>query len=316
MALRKLYPEIEPYSSGYLQVSPIHTLYWEQSGNPDGVPVIFLHGGPGSGAAPRHRRYFDPEYYRIIIFDQRGCGRSEPLGELNENTPELLVQDIETLRNHLKIQKWHIFGGSWGSTLSLLYAIAHPDHCISLILRGIFLLEQDELDWFAGGIRTIFPESWERFIGFLPDAEQSDPIVSYYKKLTDPDPNVHMPAARIWSRYEEDCAMMFPDPVHPYDPASDKNNLCMAKMEAHFFLNYKFDKTNSILNHIDKIRHIPATIVQGRYDMLCPIKTAHKLHKAWPEADYIIVADGGHSGSDPSIRSRLLEATDNARSIH
>ncbi|HCK33117.1 MAG TPA: prolyl aminopeptidase [Rhodospirillaceae bacterium] len=316
MALRKFYPEIEPYSSGHLKVDDIHTLYWEQSGNPDGVPIVFLHGGPGGGISPSHRRFFDPDHYRIVLFDQRGSGKSEPAGEIKNNTPDLLVEDIETLRHHLKIDKWHIFGGSWGSTLALLYAIKHADRCISMILRGIFLMEEKELDWFAHGIKTIFPEEWERFAGFLNPNERKDIVSSYYKRLIDEDPHVHMPAARVWSQYESACAMMFPEAIKPYDPAKDLHHLCISRIEAHYFLHHKIAPEDSLLNHIDKIKHIPATIIQGRYDMICPIETAHRLHKAWPEADYIIVPDGGHSAADPSIRDRLLAATDNHRSIN
>lgn len=316
MALRKLYPEIDPYSSGYLKVSELHTLYWEQCGNPDGVPILFLHGGPGAGSSVRSRRYFDPDFYRIIIFDQRGCGRSEPVGELKENSPEALVEDIEKLRKHFKLEKWHIFGGSWGSTLALLYATEYPDHCISLILRGIALLQQEEIDWFANGIQTIFPEAWEKFIGFLPSEERDNPIQAYYTRLTDEDPHIHMPAARVWSRYEEDCAMMFPESVGSYDPERDKINLNIARIEAHYFLHHQISEENCLLKRVERINHIPATIIQGRYDIICPIKTAHKLHKAWPEADFVIVPDGAHSSADPSVRSRLLEATDNARSIN
>ena len=211
MALKKYYPEIEPYSSGYLKVSELHTLYWEQSGNPDGLPIVFIHGGPGGGTSPKHRRFFDPEHYRIILFDQRGCGKSEPLGCVEENSPALLVEDLETLRQHLSINKWHVFGGSWGSTLALLYAIAHPDHCLSLILRGIFLMQQDDIKWLYNEAKGIFPEAYERFVNFLTKEEQKDIVGSYYKRLMNPDPHIHMPAARVWSTYEESCLHMFPE---------------------------------------------------------------------------------------------------------
>ncbi len=316
MALRKLYPPIDPFASGYLQVDNGHTLYWEQCGNPDGVPIVFLHGGPGGRSTPSHRRFFDPDFYRIILLDQRGCGKSEPFASIKGNTPDALVSDLEALRNHLKIDKWHVFGGSWGSTLALLYAVTHPERCISMIIRGVFLMEQKEIDWFIHGIKTVFPEAHGRFQGFLPDDEQDDILNAYYQRLTHPDPNIHMPAARIWSHYEESCAMMFPEGQHGYDPALDAHNLCIARLEAHYFRHHVISEDNSILKKIDRIRHIPAVIVQGRYDMITPVVTAHCLHKHWPEADLVVVPDGGHAAGDPPIRARLLDATDNARSIH
>jgi proline iminopeptidase len=315
MALKKFYPEIEPYSSGYLKVGDIHTLYWEQSGNPDGVPVVFLHGGPGGGTSPKHRRFFDPEHYRIILFDQRGCGKSEPLGCVEENTPALLVDDIEALRNHFRIEKWHVFGGSWGSTLALLYATEYPQRCLSLVLRGIFLMQQSEMDWLYNHGDTIFPEYHERFIGFLTKAEQKDIVGSYYKRLINPDPKVHLPAARVWSNYESACAHLIPEIQGGYDPKEDQHNFTIARIEAHYFMKHVISEKNSILHKIDRIRHIPGVIIQGRYDIVCPIQTAYKLHKVWPEADYIIVPDGGHSALDAPIRSRLIDATDNMRSI-
>lgn len=310
-----LYPAISPYSSGFLSVDGIHTLYWEQSGNPEGVPVILLHGGPGEGATPVHRRFFDPEHYRIIIFDQRGAGRSTPLGELRNNTLADLLADLEALRIHLNIGRWHIFGGSWGSTLALAYAQKHPEQCISLILRGIFLMEQAEIDWFLYGMRSIFPEAWEQFASFLPEDEQYDLLEGYYQRLTTGTPDEQTEAAIRWSLYEGACASLVPN----YDTITTDEQKryvhAMARIEAHYFRNNVLALDQSLLHKIDVLRAVPATIVQGRYDIICPIQTAHRLHQAWPEADYVIVADGGHSLLEPAVRSRLIEATDNARRL-
>lgn len=309
--LRNLYPAIEPYSQGFLQVDEIHTLYWEQSGNPDGVPILFIHGGPGGGTSPHHRCFFDPAHYRIILFDQRGAGRSTPLACTINNTLELLVSDIEQLRAHLKISKWHIFGGSWGSTLALSYAIKHSDPCLSLILRGIFLMEQSEVDWFFNGMRYIFPEAFDEFAGTLTDPQKL--FEHYYALLNSDDPDIVMQAALKWSAYESACASFIPALDHLVNPNAREQALAVARIEAHYFKHNCMSPEDSILLQIDKIRHIPAIIIQGRYDIVCPIETAHKLHLAWPEADYVIVPDGGHSSADPPIRSRLIEATDHAR---
>jgi proline iminopeptidase len=315
MALRKLYPSIRPYSSGYLAVDDIHTLYWEQSGNPDGVPIVLLHGGPGAGATPEHRRFFDPQFYRIVIFDQRGCGRSSPLGEVQNNTPDLLVSDIEKLRHHLRIGKWHVFGGSWGATLALLYAASHADNCASLILRGIFMLTQPETDWFINGPRTVFPEVWARFANHIPETERADLFEAYYQRIHGNDIDVQMAAALQWVAYESACATLYPQYQTMITDDQRKQALAMARMETHYFKHHVFADDNSILSKINVFRHVPAVIVQGRYDMVTPLQFAYTLHKAWPEADYVIVPDGGHSALDPAIRDRLIAATDNARSI-
>lgn len=313
--LMDLFPPIVPYSSGYLEVDPPHNLYWEQSGNPDGVPVLLLHGGPGAGATPTHRRFFDPGHYRIVIFDQRGAGRSTPAGCLDRNTTAALVEDIEALRNHLKIGRWHIFGGSWGSTLALSYAVRHPQRCLSLILRGIFLCEREEIDWFLYGMRHIFPEAWEQFASLLPEDEQDNLLDAYYRRLTDPDENVRLQAAIRWSLYEGACSSLLPN-FETITTQDQKNHaLTLARIEAHYFLHEMFTPENSLLNSIDAVRHIPTVIVQGRYDVVCPIRTAHRLHQAWPEADYVVVPDAGHSALDPALRSRLIEATENAKTI-
>lgn len=308
-----LYPPIEPYSSGFLEVDNIHTLYWEQCGNPDGVPIVFLHGGPGSGCTPAQRRLFDPEHYRIILFDQRGAGRSSPLAEIKNNTRALLVQDIETLRKHLRVEKWHVCGGSWGSTLALSYAIEHPQKVKSLILRGIFLMEQPEIDWFIYGIKTVFPEVWKKFAEHVDHA--SDLLNAYYDLLTHTDNDIATEAGILWSGYESACASLLPRPAKISHSDLDKADLAIARMEAHYFKYEVISSKDSILNSIDRIRNIPAVIIQGRYDMICPIQTAYKLHEAWPEADYIVVPDGGHTAHEHPIKKRLVEATNNMKAI-
>ncbi|MCB9982064.1 MAG: prolyl aminopeptidase [Rhodospirillales bacterium] len=313
--LLDLFPAITPYSSGFLEVDDTHTLYWEQSGNPDGVPILFLHGGPGAGATPVHRRFFDPEHYRIVIFDQRGSGRSHPLGSLENNTTAHLVSDIEALRAHLSIKRWHIFGGSWGSTLSLAYAIRHPAQCISLILRGIFLCEQDEIDWFLYDMRNIFPEAWEQFAGFIAAERQDDLLNAYYEILTGDDKRQQMEAAIRWSLYEGACASLLPNYETITTDEQKGHALALARMEAHYFVHEVIRPENSLLNHMDTLRNIPATIIHGRYDVICPIRTAHRLHQLWPEADYIVVPDAGHSALDPALRSRLIEATERAKTL-
>lgn len=315
MAFRKLYPQIRPYSTGFLQVDDIHTLYWEQSGNPDGVPIVLLHGGPGAGTIPEYRRFFDPHFYRIIMFDQRGSGRSEPLGDVRNNTPDLLVSDIEKLRNHLRIAKWHVFGGSWGSTLALLYAAEHANMCASLILRGIWLMTPEENDWWFKGIRTVFPEVWERFAKFIPEDERHDLLEAYYKRLHGDDEAVQLSAAMSWVGYESACATLYPHFQTMYSDDQRKRAIAMARLESHYFMHHVRDRNQSLLSRIEDFRHVPAVIIHGRYDMITPLKTAHDLHTLWPEADYVIVPDGGHSAMDPAIRDRLIAATDNARSI-
>ena len=315
MARREFYPEIEPFATGYLPVGGPHQVYYEQCGNPKGAPVVFLHGGPGAGSSPVHRRFFDPKHYHIDIFDQRGAGRSKPLGEITDNTTLHLVADIEKLRSHLGIDRWVVFGGSWGSTLAIAYAEAHPDRCKALVLRGIFLCRKSEIDWFLHGMRAFAPEIWREFTGYLPAAERHDLLTNYYKRLTDPDPKVHMPAARKWSVYEGTCCTLLPSPETVESFAQDTVALGIARLEAHYFINDIFLPENSLLQNVGKIRHIPAVIVQGRYDLVCPIETADELHRAWPEAEYIVVSDAGHSAMEPGIRSALIEATDKFRRL-
>ncbi|MEX0758198.1 MAG: prolyl aminopeptidase [Tistlia sp.] len=310
MAARDLFPPIDPYETGRLAADPPHDLYWEQSGRPDGQPVLFLHGGPGAGAAPDHRRFFDPRHYRIVIHDQRGAGRSLPLGETVGNTTQALIADIERLRLRLDIERWHVFGGSWGSTLSLAYAQAHPERVSALILRGIFLCREAELEWFLYGMRQFFPEAWAAFAGAIPEAERGDLLEAYYRRLMDPDRHVHLPAARAWSVYEGACSTLLPSPETVAAFGEDRMALGLARLEAHYFRNGIFLPPNALLEQIGRIRRIPGVIVQGRYDCVCPPVSAADLHSAWPEADYQIVPDAGHSAMEPGIRRALVAATE------
>jgi proline iminopeptidase len=260
-----------------------------------------------------HRRFFDPAFWRIVVFDQRGGGRSTPLGELRDNTPAHLVADIERLRRELGIAEWVVFGGSWGSTLALLYAQTHPERVAGLILRGIFLCRQSEIDWFLYGVRTVFPEAWRAFAGFLPEAERSDLLAGYYRRLIDPEPRVHMPAARAWSIYEGGCSTLLPNPETVAVFGEDRLALGLARIEAHFFIEHLFPPEADLVANIGRIRHLPAVIVQGRYDMVCPIRSADELALAWPEAEYVIVRDAGHSAMEPGIREQLVLATERAK---
>jgi proline iminopeptidase len=306
----ELYPASEPYSTGMLELGGVHRMYWEQAGNPGGAPVLFLHGGPGAGAAPAHRRFFDPAHYRIVIFDQRGAGRSTPLGELADNTTPHLVSDIEKLRVHLGIERWLVFGGSWGSTLALAYSQAHPGRCAGLILRGIFLCRRSEIDWFLYGLRNLFPEAWREFADHIPESERGDLLAAYYRRLIDPDPGVHMPAARAWSIYEGSCSTLLPSAETVAYFAGDVVALGLARIEAHYFSHDIFLPENSLLDNMRRIRHIPGVIVQGRYDAVCPIVSADDVHRAWPEAQYTIVPDAGHSAWEPGICAELVKATE------
>ncbi|MAM34446.1 MAG: prolyl aminopeptidase [Micavibrio sp.] len=308
-----LYPPIIPFSSGFLSVDETHTLYWEQCGNPEGVPVLVLHGGPGAGVTSAHRRFFDPEHYRIILFDQRGSGRSTPLGEIKNNTKEHLVSDIESLRKYLKIKRWHIFGGSWGATLALLYGIAHPKRCISFILRAIFLLQKDEIDWFLYGIKNIFPENWEHFSHYIPENERDDLLGAYYRRLKSHNPKVRTEAGLNWSTYESSCLSFYPKIQTPSHRDEEDIAYATSLIEAHYFKNETIPEENSILKRISALKKIPCSIIQGRYDIICPVSTAYNLHKAWPEADYIIVPDGGHSALDVQVCRRLVKATEHAK---
>ncbi len=310
-----LYPEIEPYSAGMLDLDGLHRMYWEQSGNPNGMPVLFLHGGPGAGAAPAHRRFFDPTHYRVVVFDQRGAGRSTPLGEIKNNTTPHLVADIEQLREHLGIERWLVFGGSWGSTLALAYGENHSERCSGFVLRGMFLCRKREIDWFLYGLRTLFPDAWRAFAEVIPASERHDLLAAYYKRLTAPDPKVHMPAARAWSVYEGACSTLLPSPETVAYFAGDVVSLGLARIEAHYFSHDIFLTENSLLANVGRIRHVPGVIVQGRYDAVCPIVTADDVHRGWPEAEYIVVPDAGHSAWEPGICAELIRAMERFKSL-
>src|SRR5215470_413893 len=308
-----LYPPVAPNRSGRLALDGRHIMYWEECGNARGAPVVFLHGGPGGRSSPDHRRYFDPSFYRIVLYDQRGAGQSIPLGELTDNTTAHLVSDLERLREHLGIERWLVFGGSWGSTLALAYAEAHPQRVRGLVLRGIFLGRAQEIDWFMHGIRFVFPEAWRAFVGFLPDAERGEPLANYYRRLIHHDPAVHMPAAHAWSRYESSCSTLLPDPELIAHFDDDPVALAIARIEAHYFVNRVFLSETALIAGIGRIRRIPCVIVQGRYDAVCPMLTADELHRAWPDAEYFVVSDAGHSARKPGIARELVAATDRFR---
>ncbi|MBL8711058.1 MAG: prolyl aminopeptidase [Rhodospirillaceae bacterium] len=315
MAAKDLYPEIEPFRVGELSLDDLHKMYFEESGNPNGVPVVFLHGGPGAGANASHRRFFDPRHYRIIIFDQRGSGRSAPLGEIRNNTTPLLIEDIERLRRHLELDSWFVFGGSWGSTLALAYAEFHPDRVRGLALRGIFLCRQSEIQWFLYGLKELAPEAWRAFAGFLPENERHDLLGNYHKRLMNLDPAIHMPAARAWSIYEGSCSTLLPSPETVQAFSGDTLALGLARMEAHYFANNIFLPENFLLENIGRIRQIPTVIVQGRYDLVCPIRSADDLAQAWPEARYQIIPNAGHSAMETGTRFALIQAMERFKEL-
>jgi proline iminopeptidase len=309
---RALYPEIEPYNTGTLQVSSLHRLYYEESGDPHGKPVVFLHGGPGGGTDPKQRRFFDPSRYRIVLFDQRGCGRSTPHAELRENTTWDLVADIERLRAHLGVERWQVFGGSWGSTLALAYAQTHPKRVTELVLRGIFLLRRSELLWFyQDGASALFPDAWEQFLAPIPPAERGDLMRAYYRRLTGDDPEVRLAAARAWSVWEAATSFLLQRPDHITHAAGDEFSLAFARIEAHYFVHRGFlEREQQLLENVGRLRPIPSVIVQGRYDVVCPMHSAWQLHRAWPEADFQVVDDAGHSAFEPGTIHELVSATD------
>jgi len=307
----ELFPEIEPYRKGRLKVSSLHTLYYEESGNPAGRPLVFLHGGPGGGSDPLYRRYFDPRRWRIVLFDQRGCGKSKPHAELRENTTWDLVADIERLREHLGIDTWTVFGGSWGSTLALAYAETHPKRVAALMLRGIFLLRRSELLWFyQEGASHLFPDAFEAYLEPIPKRERGDMMRAYYKRLTSKDPAVRKQAARAWSIWEGTTSKLRVDPVALKRFGGGKFADAFARIEAHYFVNGGFfEQDDQLLRGIKRIRHIPAVIVQGRYDVVCPMRSAWDLHKAWLEAKLVVVPDAGHSMTEVGIREALIAET-------
>jgi len=309
--MNKLFPKIKPFNTFYLQVSSLHKLYIEESGNPNGKPVIFLHGGPGGGIEPIYRQYFDPDIWRIIIFDQRGCGKSTPHAELNENTTWNLVEDIEKIRDTLNIQSWVVFGGSWGSTLSLSYAITHPKRCKGLILRGIFLLRKIEIDWFyQQGCSYIYPDEWEKYISVIPNNERNNLVQAYYKQLTSNDSSVRIKAAQAWSKWEASTSKLIQNKksLHHFD--NPKVAEAFARIECHYFINKGFFEYDGwILNQLDAIKNIPNVIIQGRYDVVCPMKSAWELHKKWDNSKLVIVQDAGHSMLEKNIQTELIKHT-------
>jgi proline iminopeptidase len=313
---RELYPALEPYRHGYLRVSDVHEIYYEESGNPAGKPAVFLHGGPGAGSDKRARQFFDPRHYRIVVFDQRGCGRSRPSASLIENTTWHLVADIERLRKHLGIERWLVFGGSWGSTLALAYAEAHPERVTEIVLRGIFLLRYAEIRWFyQHGASSIFPDAWEPYRDAIPLDERDDYLSAYHKRLTGTDQRVALAAARAWSMWEAACSFLHSNVDNIKKWGEDQFALSVARIECHYFVNRGFLRSESqLIDDIPRIRHTPTTIVQGRYDVVCPATSAWDLHRAWPEADLRMVADAGHSAFEPGNTHELVLATDRYRS--
>ncbi len=311
MTLRTLYPPIEPYESGHLDVGDGHSLYWELCGNPDGKPAVFLHGGPGAGCSPDHRRLFHPERYNILLFDQRGCGRSTPHASLEANTTWDLVADIERLREMVGAEQWLVFGGSWGSTLALAYAETHPDRASALILRGIFTFRQAELDWFyQDGASSIFPDKWERFLAPIPEAERGDLVSAYHRRLTGDDQEVQLECAKAWSGWEGATITLLPDESTMAAHTADKFAIAIARIENHYMVNRGWLEEDQLIRDAGKIRHIPGVIVQGRYDACTPPVTAWDLHRAWPEAEFNIIPDAGHAYNQPGILDRLIRATD------
>lgn len=306
-----LFPAIEPYETGRLRVSDIHEIYFEISGNPKGKPAVVCHGGPGGGTTPSMRRYFDPEIYRIILFDQRGCGKSTPNAELRENTTWDLVADMEKLRRRLDIERWQVFGGSWGSTLALAYAETHPERVTELVLRGIFTIRRDEIRWFyQEGASWMFADAWEKYLEPIPEAERHDLISAYHRRLTGDNPAERLRAAKAWSAWEGGTVSLIPSQERIDSFSSDAFAIAFARIECHYFVNRGFfDRDDQLIVDAGRIRHIPGVIVQGRYDVCTPMKTAFELHKAWPEAEFYIIDDAGHAASEPGIIDRLVRAT-------
>ncbi len=305
-----LYPELKPYQRHSLKVSKLHELYLDESGNPRGIPILFVHGGPGGACDASSRRYYDPEHYRIITFDQRGCGRSTPHGELRENNTGALIADMEKIRALLGIEQWVLFGGSWGSTLSLLYAQAHPERVKALVLRGIFLCRQCDLDWlYQDGARRIFPDGWEDFLRPIPAKERDDPLRAYYARLTGEDELARMGAAKAWATWEGSCSTLRPDPAGIARFTAPHRALALSRIEAHYFINKGFIAENQILDNMARIEQIRACIVHGRYDMVCPLDNAMALHRRWPNSELAIVREAGHSAGEPAITDCLIKAT-------
>ncbi len=308
----ELFPECEPYRSLRLPVSPLHTLHVEECGRPDGVPILFVHGGPGVGCTPWDRRLFDPDHFRIVRVDQRGAGRSTPLGEMRENSTELLADDFERVRRELGLERWHVFGGSWGSTLGLFYAQRHPQRCLSLTLRGIWLFRKEDMTWWFELVRWLQPELWRAFAEHVPQEERGDLLEAYWRRLNSPDHAVALAAAKAWSYFEGACCTLRPNPEFAAEFEQDDTAWSVARLEAHYFRNHCMGST-ALLDGVARIRHIPAFIVHGRYDLVCPVEGADALHRRWPEASYVIVPDAGHSSHEPGITRELIGATERIR---
>lgn len=307
--LLNLFPEISPYRAETLNVSAIHQIYFEECGNPKGYPVVFLHGGPGSGCNPSQRRFFDPHFYRIILLDQRGCGRSMPQGCVEDNDTDALVNDIETLKEHLDVTKWLVFGGSWGSTLALIYALAHPKSVTGLILRGIFLSRESELDWFLGKVKAFYPEPWEKLLSYLPSNEQSNPLKAYAKRVFSDDQALAQQAAIHWNAFESSIMTLLPREANT-NAINSEVELARARVQIHYISNKCFVGHRDLLDEVKSLSHIPTTIIQGRYDMVCPPISAWELKQAMPHAQFEMIADAGHSAMDASITSALVKATE------
>jgi proline iminopeptidase len=309
--LRQLYPPIDPYRSGMLDVGDGHSLYWEQCGNPDGKPAVFLHGGPGAGCSVAHRRLFDPARYNILLFDQRGCGRSTPHASLEANTTWHLVDDMERLRTMIGAEQWLVFGGSWGSTLGLAYAQKHPERTSALVLRGIFAMRQLELDWFyQSGASHIFPDRWEQFLAPIPPEERGDLVSAYHRRLTGDDAAVQLQAAKAWSGWEGATVKLVPDPALVGAMTQDRFAIAIARIENHYMVNKGWLDDGQLIRDAGRLKDVPGVLVHGRYDCCTPIDTAWALHRAWPEAELHIVPDAGHAFDEPGILHRLIEATD------
>lgn len=305
-----LYPEIKPYKRHQLQVSERHELYVDEAGNAQGLPVLFVHGGPGAACDSSSRRFYDPAVYRIVTFDQRGCGRSTPHCDLQDNTTAELIEDIEKIRVYLGVDKWVLFGGSWGSTLSLLYAQAYPDNVHALILRGIFLCRQCDLDWlYVSGANRIFPDHWEEFVRPIPEVERDDLVSAYHQRLMGDDELARMSAAKSWSAWEGNCSRLRPSAEIMAKFTKPHNALALSRIETHFFLNKGFIEENQIINHMDRINHLPGRIIHGRYDVICPLDNALALNAAWPASELHIVRDAGHSASEAGTVDALIRAT-------
>lgn len=302
-----LYPALAPFDTGMLPLDDVHQMYWEQCGRPDGFPVLYLHGGPGDGCSPLCRQLFDPCFYRAVLFDQRGAGRSIPRGDLRNNTTQHLVEDIERLREHLGIERWLVLGGSWGSTLALAYAEAYPQRVCGLILRGVFLGREQDIDWFVQGMRQFFPDAWQHFVAPIPEVERADLLHAYYRQLTDPDPQVYLPACHAWGGYEAHCVSLVPQRETIERAGNEYVALPVARIEAHYFVNQSFLAPDQLLKNIDRIAHLPACIVQGRYDVICPPGGAHALAQVWPKAELCLVESAGHSMWEPAILALVID---------